>query len=153
MVGNLASAKVTTIQKWSQYIAIQDGGYLVLFGMNGLFGFGMTFKIRTIQRPDKFRPFKFQTCSVFQPQLYKQFSPLINRVVRWKDNMSFIQKFSTKKDIGLSIRNFNCDWVIKNKSWKHSEKYDSAFLLLRTVAKWRFHDATLNAVAFKWGER
>ena len=47
-------AIVSTIQKHHQYIGIQDGGYLVRFGMVGLFGFGMPFKIRAIQKPNLF---------------------------------------------------------------------------------------------------
>ena len=47
---------VYTIVK-SLYI-VQDGSYLVGFGMVGLFCFGMPFKIRTIQNPNNFEPFK-----------------------------------------------------------------------------------------------
>ena len=50
MIGTIATAVAIdpTIQKWNQNLEIQDGSYLVRFGMVGLFGFGMSFQFRTI---------------------------------------------------------------------------------------------------------
>ena len=46
MIGIIATALVIiiTIQKRDQYILSQDGGYLVRFGLVGLFGFGIKFE-------------------------------------------------------------------------------------------------------------
>ena len=53
--------QVLTIRKRNQYIEIQDGSYLVGFGMVWLFGFGIPFEIRTIQYPNNSGPFKIET--------------------------------------------------------------------------------------------
>ena len=49
MIGTVATAIaiVQIIQKQNQYIGIQDGAYLVGFGMVGLFSSGMQFNIQT----------------------------------------------------------------------------------------------------------
>ena len=53
-------------------IRVQDGGYLVRFGMVELAVLEFCFKteIRTIQHPSNFGPFKIWTCLVFELTLY-----------------------------------------------------------------------------------
>ena len=75
-IGTIAIAISPIIWKQNQYRGIQgpgiqDGSYLVSFGMVGLFSFGMPFKIQTIQHLNYFHPFKIQACLVFEPPLYK----------------------------------------------------------------------------------
>ena len=47
MIGTMTASKaiVLTLQKWNQYIGIQDGDYLFKFGMAGLFGVGILIEI------------------------------------------------------------------------------------------------------------
>ena len=66
MIGTTATAVVPTIQKGNQYIGIQDGGYLVRFGMVEQLGFGMPYKIRTVQHSNNFGPFEIIRCLVFE---------------------------------------------------------------------------------------
>ena len=71
MIGTITTpiAIVTSIWKWNQYIEIQDGSYLVRFGMVGMSGVGMPFKSRAIQHPNNFPQFKIQMCSIFEPPM------------------------------------------------------------------------------------
>ena len=66
MIGTTAIAIVPTIQKGNQYKGIQDGGYLVRLGMVEQLGFGMPYKIRTVQHPNNFGPFEILRCLVFE---------------------------------------------------------------------------------------
>ena len=76
MIGTVATAIaiVQIIQKQNQYKGIQDGAYLVGFGMVGLFSSGMPFNIQTTfnHSNPKFSPHSSKTLN-FRLNIVKEF--------------------------------------------------------------------------------